>query len=38
MLVASRVLRQVGDDQIAHTPKSSIYTSSSPYTYMFRMV
>ncbi|CAM1502734.1 Fc.00g075100.m01.CDS01 [Cosmosporella sp. VM-42] len=38
MLVASRILRQVGDDQVAHTPKSGIYINSSPYSFLFRMV
>ncbi|KAF7562798.1 hypothetical protein G7046_g1318 [Stylonectria norvegica] len=38
MLVAGRVLQQVGEDELRHTPKSLIYTNSSPYSFLFRMV
>ncbi|KAF5012399.1 hypothetical protein FDECE_1528 [Fusarium decemcellulare] len=37
-LVSTRILRQVGDDQLAHTPKSLIQTNSSGYSYLFRMM
>ncbi|KAJ3529362.1 hypothetical protein NM208_g9793 [Fusarium decemcellulare] len=38
MLVSTRILRQVGDNQLVHTPKSLIQTNSSGYSYLFRMM
>ncbi|KAH7152774.1 O-methyltransferase [Dactylonectria macrodidyma] len=31
VLAASKILRLVGDDHLAHTPKSLVYVDSSPY-------
>ncbi|KAF7551100.1 hypothetical protein G7Z17_g5258 [Cylindrodendrum hubeiense] len=37
MLVASKVLRQLGDDHLAHTPRSLIYANSAPHSFLARM-
>ncbi|KAH8685251.1 O-methyltransferase [Ilyonectria robusta] len=37
MLVAAKILRQLGDDHLAHTPKSLVYANSSPHGFLAQM-
>ncbi|KAK7422584.1 hypothetical protein QQX98_001608 [Neonectria punicea] len=37
VLVTAKVLDQVGEDHLAHTPKSLVYANSGPYSFLARM-